>query len=222
MKTRTIFLSTAIPAAAFGLFAQESRVVITGGARGGDGPVTIAQTGGGFIGISGEPGNVRFMSQEFSFNGRPVANAPYSADEKTESVQTLADGNRITNTTTAHVYRDSQGRTRREMTLPGFGGDQPHTITTINDPITGVNYTFDSENKVAHQIPGAAEAKMMAEMDAKVRARIESHGVEPRAAVIRTAPAPVVQHEDLGENVMEGVSAKGTARDQHHRRRGHG
>jgi hypothetical protein len=213
MKTRTIFLGTAILAtSAPGLFAQET-VTITRGSKTADEAVMMAQGPVGMVGLSGEPGNFRFMTQEFSFNGRTVTGQPYSAEEKTESVQTLADGNRITNTTTAQVYRDSQGRTRREMTLPGFGGDAPHTLITINDPIAGVNYTLDKDTKVAHEMPGLprmkveGDAKMM-EAQAKMKAEAEAGA---KATYIRRAPAPTTKHEDLGDNVMEGVAVKGSS-----------
>ena len=40
--------------------------------------------------------------------------APYSAETVIEGIQTLADGNRINRKTTGRVYRDGEGRTRRE------------------------------------------------------------------------------------------------------------
>jgi hypothetical protein len=208
MKTRTIFATLAIPATAVGLFAQDN-VVITRGSKNADEAVMLAQGAVGMVGLSGAPGNVRFMTQEFSFSGPAVTNAPYSAEEKTESVQTLADGNRITNTTTAKVYRDSQGRTRREMSLPGFGGDSQHTLITISDPVNGANYTFDPENKVAHQAPGMAAGIKM-EALAKLKAEAGARNGETRTGVIRQAPAPTTKHEDLGGNMIEGVSVMGT------------
>ena len=48
---------------------------------------------------------------------RIVKGSPFSAEAVSESVQMLADGNRITRKTTASMYRDSQGRTRREESL---------------------------------------------------------------------------------------------------------
>src|SRR5215212_5774923 len=45
---------------------------------------------------------------------RATKGAPYSAETIVESSQTLADGNRINRKTTGFVYRDSEGRTRRE------------------------------------------------------------------------------------------------------------
>ena len=40
---------------------------------------------------------------------------PYAAEAITESTQVLADGNRIVQKSTTRVYRDSEGRTRREQ-----------------------------------------------------------------------------------------------------------
>src|ERR1700675_1466087 len=45
-----------------------------------------------------------------------VKNAPFSADAITESSHTLADGNHIRQSVNSKVYRDSEGRTRREQT----------------------------------------------------------------------------------------------------------
>src|SRR4249919_3388389 len=45
---------------------------------------------------------------------KAMKGAPYSAETIVESSQTLADGNRISRKTTGQVYRDSEGRTRRE------------------------------------------------------------------------------------------------------------
>src|SRR5690349_9030035 len=55
-----------------------------------------------------------------------VKNAPYSAVEVTESTQLLADGNRIHRDVQVPVYRDSEGRVRRE--------NSPDQIT-IWDPV---------------------------------------------------------------------------------------
>src|ERR1039457_5170841 len=44
-------------------------------------------------------------------------NAPFSADVTIESSRTLADGNHIRQTVNSKVYRDSEGRTRREQAV---------------------------------------------------------------------------------------------------------
>lgn len=47
---------------------------------------------------------------------KTVKNAPYSAQAVSEKVQSLPDGNQITVRNTSNYYRDSAGRTRREVT----------------------------------------------------------------------------------------------------------
>ncbi len=54
-----------------------------------------------------------------------IPGAPYSAQAVTQRVQTLADGNRITQTTTNNVARDGKGRVYREESLPGLGDGMP-------------------------------------------------------------------------------------------------
>ena len=98
--------------------------------------------------------NVMFMASE-SWDGKVVKCAPYSAEAVTESIQTLSDGNRIVNKFTSQVYRDSEGRTRREQTLKSLGGvgnsEAPMQTIFINDPVTGVTFTLDTRNNVAHK-----------------------------------------------------------------------
>lgn len=53
--------------------------------------------------------------------GPAVKGAPYSAEATTEIIQTFLDGNRIVRRTTASLYRDSRGRTRREVRLDSRG-----------------------------------------------------------------------------------------------------
>jgi hypothetical protein len=95
----------------------------------------------------------RFLAGEPGMPGRVVKNAPFTGDLTTETTQTLADGNRIHQTTTAHLVRDSEGRTRREQSLSGLGvlgspsgNDQ---AIFIDDPVTGVNYALNPKNHTA-------------------------------------------------------------------------
>jgi TonB family protein len=105
-------------------------------------------------GLSGGPDGIK-GDATFSLT-RPIqlmANAPYSGEEKTESVQTLADGTHITRTMpvgTQKVWRDSQGRVCIEQ---DFGGGQYHpTIIQIEDPVAGYIYVMDDITKVAHRV----------------------------------------------------------------------
>lgn len=98
--------------------------------------------------------NILFVATE-SFGGKTVKGAPYSAESVTETIQTLADGNRIINRITSSLYRDSEGRTRREQSLKGLGilggGEEPLTTIFINDPVAGVTYSLDSRSHTAHK-----------------------------------------------------------------------
>jgi hypothetical protein len=104
--------------------------------------------GGGF---SGGPDGIK---GDATFHIRPIqlmANAPYSGEEKTETVQTLADGTHVTrsNPRNTRIWRDSQGRVRIEE---GLGGGPNHpTLVEIDDPVTGYTYILDDINKVAHR-----------------------------------------------------------------------
>ncbi|HKG12920.1 MAG TPA: hypothetical protein VKB12_06260, partial [Pyrinomonadaceae bacterium] len=101
--------------------------------------------------------NFVFYATEMSFGGKVVKGVPYSAQAVTESVQALADGNRIVHKNSAQVYRDSEGRTRRDQTVGAIGpyaaaGDPIQTFF-INDPVAGTNYILDPRSKVARKLP---------------------------------------------------------------------
>src|ERR1700676_5611445 len=67
------------------------------------------------------PGDFAFIRGEFGIANKVVQGAPYTAQAVTQFTRTLGDGNRIQRTTTALVARDSDGRTRREVTLEAIG-----------------------------------------------------------------------------------------------------
>jgi hypothetical protein len=71
--------------------------------------------------------------------GKVIKGAPYSATEITESLQVLADGTRISHQSQVTVYRDSEGRVRR---------DTPERIT-IFDPVAGESYTLNPKAMTA-------------------------------------------------------------------------
>lgn len=99
--------------------------------------------------------DIIFVASEMSFGGTVVKGAPYSAQAVTETIQTLGDGNRIVNRNTSAVARDSEGRTRREVSLKGLGvlGNvgEPFESVFIHDPVAGITYALDSKTRVAHK-----------------------------------------------------------------------
>ncbi len=138
-----------------------------------------------------------FVSSEMSFGGKVVKNAPYSAQAVTESVQALADGNRIVHKNTANVYRDSEGRTRRDQEIGSIGGfasaGEPSRTSFINDPVAGTNYILDPRTKTARKLP-AFDFKFEPGKDGKgektFRFEMRGHDVEKNSDGASKPQAP--------------------------------
>ena len=111
----------------------------------------------GESGPSGPMGAISLRGADVRFEGPPVVGAPYSAEAATEVVQTLADGNRIRHETRTKIYRDSEGRTRREEKLNAAGPWAPAAsdaeMIFINDPVAGVHWVIDPQSKTARKMP---------------------------------------------------------------------
>jgi hypothetical protein len=90
-----------------------------------------------------------FIGNDLGGTRDVVKNAPYSAEAVTESVQVLADGNRIVRKSTTLLARDRYGRTRQERR------SERGTIVYISDPVDGQSYALNPEHKTAVRIPRA-------------------------------------------------------------------
>lgn len=104
-------------------------------------------------------GDVHFFSMQMGPGDKVVKGSPYSAEAVTETVQTLANGTRITHKSTAQLARDNEGRTRREQTLDVVGpwatGGEPPKFIMLNDPVAGVSYHLDPKKNTAMKMPSA-------------------------------------------------------------------
>jgi hypothetical protein len=192
------------------------------------------------------PNTFSFVNSEFVFDGKPITGSPYSAEAVTETTQVLADGNRIVNRSTASLYRDSEGRTRREQTLKAIGGvsagAQPLQTIMISDPVTGVSYSLDPATRTARKSSITFQRTVAAPSGTGAGSTnfVFSEAVTPRASVAgggvmmpgTAAPSITwstqsgggagytittrdgrnenVNKEDLGTQVIEGVTATGT------------
>lgn len=167
-----------------------------------------------------------FPKAEFSFE-KLVKGAPYSAQAVTQTTQTLSDGNRITSESNIGVYRDSKGRTRREIFAAGSSaGTQPERIT-INDPATGDAYDLDpatrtaSRNRVMRlgmaleRVTGPEGTGEIAVSRDKMTAPPQNFGFvrvapgEVKLSEMGDKPAPP-RNESLGTQTIEGVEAQGS------------
>ncbi len=220
---KTVQQATLLFACGAALLAQQQDVFFTSAA-----PV-------GMPGMAG-PHTFAFVAGEL-VGGNPVKGAPYSANAVTDTTQTLADGNRIVNHTTAAVYRDGEGRERREQSIPNIGpfaaqGAPPMTIF-ISDPVAGVNYSLNPGTKTAIRMPVPPMPPGMPGVPmppmppgAQAGLMIQRIGVAGGTATATIAPPPgppnVVMYskttalgnppdvQQLGTKVVEGVQADGT------------
>jgi hypothetical protein len=170
---------------------------------------------------------VEYIAAEFG--GKIVKGAPYSAEEVTETTQNLADGNRITRKSSALVYRDGQGRTRREQSLEAIGplglqSQEALKTITIYDPVGGVNYILDPASRTARKLP-AANVMMHSPPSDKVDSgqvferRVAISGAAGSADMTHTTRVRVmIRHtetgdankETLGMQTIEGIEAEGS------------
>lgn len=116
--------------------------------------VFFMRTGGG---PGGPDDAIGFVGFEEDLGGKTVTGTPFSATISTQIAQTLTDGNHINRTTSGNIARDSQGRTRRDMTLPAIGAwgtsgqSAPHVIF-INDSVAGARYVLQPDKKIARKM----------------------------------------------------------------------
>ncbi|HEY4364804.1 MAG TPA: energy transducer TonB [Bryobacteraceae bacterium] len=141
--------------------------------------------------------------------GTPVTGAPYSAVAITETTQTLGDGNRIIQSESQRVYRDSQGRERSEqLTANGV------STITISDFEAKTAYRLNPQDRTAVQTPATAVALARA-VGALTQFRlstggqtIEIYGTAPAGG--RGGAAQTAKTETLPSLNIEGLSATGT------------
>ena len=194
---------------------------------------TLAQEKGNVIYQTA--GQVTLAAGVFDKSSGPVVSAPYSAMITNESVQTLADGNRIVHTSTGSTARDSQGRTRQDTVLPTLGSlsaaNAPHLIF-IHDPVAQTSYTLNLTDKTAHKMPALPPLPDVGVGGATVTMRVVDGKQAPLPPPTPDADATPVtisaagsgmffeKHlsteaegqastEDLGTQSMEGVLVKG-------------
>ena len=189
------------------LFAAAMTVGAQGpGPHGGRGPGRM----GGFGPPPGGGPEARFLGAEAGMPGRIVKNAPYSADIVTESVQTLSDGNHIKQSSTVKVYRDSEGRTRREQS-PSLGGlsgnSNMPSLVFIHDPVAGVSMALNATNKTGSRstfTPGRGPGGRA--MQAHGDSQSSQAAVRPRR---NPSTDPNLKTESLGTRSFDGVMAEG-------------
>lgn len=138
-----------------------------------------------------------FVGFEAGLAGKTVTGAPFTASFSAQTTETLTDGNTIQHSMTGAIARDTQGRTRRDMTLPAIGpwaaaGKTPPQVSFINDPVAGTRYVLEADKKIARQM--------------------SEHGGNPKVASGEKSGAfqKQIATESLGTQTINGISAQGT------------
>jgi hypothetical protein len=160
--------------------------------------------------IAGMPGAeaIGMMRTEMMGPMGTVKGAPYSAEIISEDTQVLGDGNRIVNKSTQSFFRDSEGRTRREI-----NGD----VIMIDDPVASVHYMLNPKAKTAHKValPKFPEGAIGAS-NVRVMTGAPTDGKKTVMVTQRVLAGPGAEEpgtvEQLGKQSMEGLAVTGTRR----------
>lgn len=155
-------------------------------------------------GPDGPPDAIGFVEFEGGVSGKTVSGAPFTASFSRQTTQVLSDGNQIQRSTTGSLARDSQGRTRRDVTLASIGpwaaaGKPAPQRTFINDPVAGAQYTLDANRKIAHKM--VARGHKGGDFARRLRARGGAFAAERQKETTTTS---------LGTQMINGVNAEGT------------
>ncbi len=144
---------------------------------------------------------------------RSVTGAPYSAEVVTETNQSLADGNHISRRTTGRVYRDGEGRTRREEDR-----QDGSVAISIVDPVAGVSYSLEPEQRIAWQTSTRASVEIMKKLEARkkevdnLQRRREAEMATARIAGGRLERGPAQEEHAEGpleRKMLEGIQVEG-------------
>ncbi|HET8966467.1 MAG TPA: hypothetical protein VFN20_09645 [Candidatus Acidoferrum sp.] len=166
-------------------------------------------------------GEVELLGFGGVHGGKVVKGAPFSAVSVAETKQTLADGTTITHKFQSNLYRDAEGRFRKESTLPAIGplaaSGKPHTVILISDPVAATAYDLDPDQKVAFKLPahkrGPGPGKFPpgagAGMGGDVRFEAGPGGVV-KYEKFSPENDTNVKKESLGTQTINGVNAEGT------------
>lgn len=181
-------------------------------------PSPIAETPVPLMG-GGQMPSLSFTTPDANFERTVVKGAPFSAESVTEHIQVLADGNRTVRKSSARIYRDAVGRTRRDHELTRGRATtpdgQPARLIVINDPPGQVNYIIETHTGIARkrQLPPPRV------MEAMQRARGDNPSFSvllPTSTVRRrevegdsATPPPKPVTEKLTPQIVEGVMAEG-------------
>jgi hypothetical protein len=147
---------------------------------------------------------VQEMKATLAVHARVTRGAPYSAETTTESIQALADGNRIVHRNATRVYRDAEGRTRTEEL-----GETGVLGISISDPVSGETFKLDPATRMAYRSGVVVLTTGGAVIEAK-----GAPGSPAIVTTTRTADGHVVvEAKGAGSGGVAGGVVSGSGRD---------
>ncbi len=166
-----------------------------------------------------------FVTSEMGFESKVVKGVPFSAETTTEFSQTLGNGQHIYRKSASSLYRDSEGRTRREQTFDvigtyGSSGPAKQAIF-INDPVAGVSYVLNPAEHSATRTMTAGLDQESSGLSLRVERNSGAGGVTMIMNGIKIGGDTVeysaksealtnMRVESLGTQLIQGVQAEGT------------
>ena len=154
-------------------------------------------------------GNMGFVAHEMM--SKPVKGAPFAADAITTTTQVLPNGTHINRTANASLFRDSEGRTRREEQSTGGTGTlsaspEARPAVMIHDPVAEAVYMLNPQKKTAQKMTFTPRhsASAGARRDAAAPAEAETGVRGPHGF------GGSVKTESLGSQVIDGIQVEGT------------
>jgi len=173
-----------------------------------------------------------FLAAIEAVDARVIRGAPFSARARGEWVRLLADGTRIVQRSEVALWRDRDGRSRREFVAASPEaappGERPPTAVVLYEPGAGTVWIVEPAEKLARRIRVSIEGGVQAAAGEPRQAELifpapaVSLWMEQRfgagaaagfggafggARLLRFGPE--AGPEDLGEQVIEGLKARG-------------
>jgi hypothetical protein len=162
----------------------------------------------------------RFDSAIRNFERHGIRDTAFSAEVQVEAVWPQREGGTTLRKTTYLIYRDGQGRTRRDL-MPdqtSAGTENRPRISVISDPVASVAYLVDHRTSTARKVALAGE-EVKSEAGA---VQPNKRGTAPGFINIGTPNSQSVKtelprerraaevEEQLGEREIGGMLAEGT------------
>lgn len=147
-------------------------------------------------------------------NDRLVKNQPLTAVFESETVRLQPNGTPLTSRVMTRIYRDRDGRTRREQMVMANGTIAPSSNTaksiTIEDPVAGFTYLINSATRSAFRYKLSANHPQGTGFNDLIPRTVEVlRNDDPQTGLVKKYRLEQPRAEALGRQEINGVEAEG-------------